>query len=90
MSCDAACERADAGDLDEGRCAFDGFFPVLGEPPATSEPCEGSLDHPATGQHDEAIGSVGALDDLDAPLAAAAHGIFQLVARIAAVGEDVA
>lgn len=90
MSCDASCEHADAGDVSEGGRAFDGFLPVLCEAAAASEPCECPLDHPAARQDDEALGRVGALDDLDGPAAVAAHGVLEFVACIAAVGEDVA
>lgn len=90
MSCDGACEHADAGDESEGGCAFDGFLPVLCEAAAASEPCECLLDDPAAWQDNEALGRVGALDDLDCPAAVAAHGVLELVARIAAIGEDVA
>lgn len=40
-------------------------LPILGEPAATAEPGEGSLDDPALGQDDEAPGLIGALDDLE-------------------------
>lgn len=45
---------------------------------------------PAAWQDDEALDRIGALDDLDGPAAVAAHGALELVAGIAAVGEDVA
>ena len=37
---------------------------VLGQPTAAIEPCQGALDHPAHGQHDEAFGLIRSLDDL--------------------------
>jgi hypothetical protein len=40
-------------------------LPILGEPSASAEPGEGSLDDPAFGQDNEALGLIGALDDLD-------------------------
>jgi hypothetical protein len=39
-------------------------FPVLGQPAAAVEPGDGAFDAPALGQHDEALGPIGALDDL--------------------------
>lgn len=90
MPCDASCEHADAGDVSEGCGALDGFLPVLCEAAASSEPCECALHHPAARQDDEALGRVGALDNLDGPAAVAAHRVLELVASIAAIGEDVA
>jgi hypothetical protein len=49
-----------------------------------------SAPRPAARQGDEAIGRVCALDDLDGPAAVACHHLLELVAGIAAVGEDVA
>src|ERR1700752_159789 len=40
-------------------------FPVLGQPSASPEPSEGPLDEPAFWEHDEALGLIAALDDLD-------------------------
>ena len=39
-------------------------FEILGQPPATTEPRKGSFDDPTSGQNLEALGRVGALDDL--------------------------
>ena len=39
-------------------------FPILGQAPAPSKPCEGAFDHPAPGQDDKTFGSIRALDDL--------------------------
>ena len=67
MGCDESGEAADMGD--GGPCcgAFDGFFPVLGETAAPAEPCEGAFDDPSAREDLEAVGLVGALDDLDRP-----------------------
>ena len=40
-------------------------LPVLGEPSATVEPGNGTLDDPALGFNDEAFGVIAALDDFD-------------------------
>ena len=62
---------------------------VLGETAVSVEPCQGSFDDPAARQKFEALCVVGALDDLDGPLADAAQGIAELVASITAIGEQV-
>ena len=48
-------------------------LPVLGETAAPVQPCEGSFDHPAPWQNNEALRLVRALDDLDIQ---AGHGGF--------------
>ncbi len=73
-----------------GHGAFDGGFEILGEPPASSEPGEGSFNHPSAGQQREALGGVGTLDDLEGPLTAGGHGVLQLFPAIAAIGEHMA
>ena len=83
-------EEADVGDDDPRLGAGEGCFEVFGEAPATAEPCEGSLDDPATGQQHEAFGFVGPFDDLNGPRAHRAEPAFQLLASVAAIGEDVA
>ena len=40
-------------------------FPVLDEPSASAEPCEGLLDDPSLRQDEEALGLIGTLDDFD-------------------------
>src|SRR5690606_40391306 len=69
MPCDAPGEDADVGDEDPCLGAGDGFLPVLGEPSASAEPGKGAFDHPAARQEFEALGDVGALDDLQFPVA---------------------
>lgn len=61
---------------------------VADEAPAAGEPCERSLDQPAFGQHDEALGLIGALDDCKLPVARFAHLGRRDVPLVAAVGED--
>ena len=65
-------------------------LPVLGQSAASSEPGEGAFDHPAARDHLEAFGGIGALDDLDRPLAGPAQGGAQLRAGVAAIGVDMA
>jgi hypothetical protein len=87
---EAPGEQADVGDQEEGGRGGDGFLPVPGEPAASSEPGEGPLDDPATGQNLEPLCRVGAPDDLEGPLSRVGERGLQLVAGVAAVGEDVA
>ena len=78
-------------DEDPGDGAFEGGFEVLGEPSAAAEPGEGALDHPSAWQELEAVfGGVGAPDDLEGPRTEWSHGVAQLVAAIAAIGEHMA
>lgn len=51
-------------DEDPGLGAGDGFLPILGEPPASTEPGKGAFDHPSAPQEFETLGDVGAFDDL--------------------------
>jgi hypothetical protein len=62
---------------------------VLGEASVAIEPCQGSFDDAAARQKFEALSLVGALDDLECPVADAAQGIAELVASITAIGEQV-
>lgn len=78
------------GDDDPGLGAGDCGLEVLGQPTASIEPGEGSLDDPSARQELEAFGLVGSLDDLDRPLADAAQPAAELLAAIAPIGEDVA
>ena len=78
------------GDVKPCGGAFDGVLEVLGEAAAAAEPCEGSFHHPAAGDDDEALGRVGSPDDFDCPVAFPGERVLQLVAGVAAIGEDVA
>ena len=72
------------------RPRFRWFVPVLGESPAAPEPSEGALDDPSSGQDLEALGGIGALDDLQGPGALASERGAEFLAGIAAVSEEVA
>lgn len=77
---------------DEQSCfgAGDGFLLVLGHAATASEPSEGALDHPPSGDELKANRVVGALDDLNGPAADLLDRPAQLGPAIAAIGEDVA
>ena len=62
-------------------------LPILAEPSASSEPGEGSLDDPSFGQDDEALGLIGAFDDLDVhALESGPQRILELRPLISAIG----
>lgn len=90
MACDEAGETTDMGYGGPRGGTLDGSFPVLCEAPASSEPSEGALDHPAAGEQNEALGGVAAADNLKRPLPVPLQRADELVARIAPVGEQVA
>ena len=50
--------RQNVGDGYPTPCTGDGFSPILGQAAASSEPGEGALDRPPTGQDLEPIGGV--------------------------------
>jgi hypothetical protein len=81
---------SDIGGEDPGNGTFDRSLEVLGEAAASTDPGESALDDPAALDKNEAFGVIGSLDDLDRPVAEPAQGLAQLVASVAAVGEDVA
>src|ERR1700733_7976491 len=87
-----ASEASD-GELDcrEGYESCEGFgevLIVLGEPTVAAEPREGSLDHPSTGQHDEAFPVVRALDDFEPEPRQSGDGVFDLTGIVAGVGPN--
>ena len=62
--------KASDGELDggqgyEGGERFGEVLVVLGQTAVAAEPGEGSLDHPSTGQHDEACHVIRTLDDFE-------------------------
>jgi hypothetical protein len=54
---------ADHGQIDEGFAVASVALVVSHEAACFDEPAEGALNHPASGQEDEALGLVAALDD---------------------------
>jgi len=50
----------------------------------------GAFDNPAAWEDDKALCDIGTLDDFDGPLADPAQSIARLVARLAAVGRNIA
>jgi hypothetical protein len=79
---------ADHGDLDEGEVGSDAVFDVFGEASAAVEPSEGAFDEPALRQHDEALGGVRSLDDLQRRAGGLVDGAGRVGALIAAIGDD--
>ena len=78
----------DRGDDYEGKERIGEVLPILGEAPVSSEPGEGSLDHPAARQDDETAHVVGALDDLQSQTRDFGDGIDDPMRVVAAVGPD--
>jgi hypothetical protein len=62
---------------------------ILGEPTATSKPCDCSLDDPTARQGLEAFFRARAFDDFDTPLTYVLYRGAQFSACIAAIGENV-
>lgn len=75
----------------EQPCKFSGgrTFEVFGEAPTSAEPCEGTLDDPASGQEPEALDPGRPLDDLNRPRSAMGECIDKLFAAITPIGKDV-
>ena len=73
-----------------GRASRTELLEVLGEAAASAEPGEGALDHPAARQDLEALGGSDRLMISRVQLADAAQRVPELVAGIAAIGEDMA
>jgi Ecdysteroid kinase-like family len=80
--------RVTGGEGNEGGQGFSKVLEVLGETPASSEPGEGALDHPAARQDDEAPHVVAPLDDLHAQQRHLCHHGFNLPRVVAAIGPD--
>ena len=76
------------GDVDPCFSGGDGFLPVLCQTAAAPEPGEGAFDHPSAREDLEALRRVGALDDLQRPVADPVEGAAQFRPGIAAVRED--
>ncbi len=67
ICCKKARQTPDMGDEQSGLGAFDGILPILRQTAAATEPCESAFHDPSAGQHLEAYGGIGALDDLQRP-----------------------
>jgi hypothetical protein len=79
--------QSDHGEAAEGGDGPGVALEVAGEPPISAHPGEGPLDDPALGQDDEAM-RVGALDDLERPVAGRGDEARRLRPLIPGVGED--
>jgi hypothetical protein len=84
----ASDHNVNMGDREPRLGAGDGSFPVPRQAAAASEPGECALDDPSARQNLEATSGVGALDDLDPPVALAFQRAAQLRPRVAAIVED--
>lgn len=83
--------QADRGQAQEREGFAVQAFPILGEPTASVQPSDGSLDNPALRQDDEPLCRIRALDDLDLNLAHdPAQPILELRPLIAAIGTKLA
>ena len=90
VSCEEAGHAADLSDEHPCLCALDGFLPIACQSAAATEPCKSAFDDPSAGQHLEALGGVGSLDDLQSPAPEADEGTAQFRPGIAAIREHVA
>jgi hypothetical protein len=89
VSYDFPCEQADMGKEEPCGGAGNGCLEILCEAPASAEPGEGSLHHPASRQEFEPADGVGALDDLYGLFADFGEASVEFGTGIAAVGEHV-
>ncbi len=81
--------EADGSEFEEGEGVAVEVLPVLGQSPAAVEPSDGTLDDPAFGQHDEALGLIGSLYDLGVEMGeVAGKGTVKVRPLIGAVGEQ--
>ena len=62
---------------------------VLGEAAVSIEPGQRALDDPAARKNYEALGCIGPFHDLDGPFADPPQRVPELVASVAAVGNEV-
>ena len=79
----------DAGEKEPSGFTGCGAFEVFGEPSVTAKPGEGTLDDPSSRQELEAFDAVRSFDDLDRPWPTMSERLFQLVATVDAIREDV-
>ena len=83
--CQTARRQLDAGGVEPSHRALDGCLYILCQAAIAVEPGNGAL-HPTARQENEALSRVGALDDLDGPVAEAFERPLQLEAVIPATG----
>ena len=77
--------------MQESQGVSGAVFNILGKTATAIEPGEGAFDNPSTGQDDEPLGSIRALDDFDLDLREdPSDGLFEDRPLIAAVGEQLA
>src|ERR1051325_6603285 len=88
--CETTGEQSNARDHDPSLGAGDGGLEVLGETTVTSEPSEGTFNHPAAWLWLEGSDALRPSDDLDCPLAQVSERTQQLRSAVDAIGEDVA
>src|SRR5215469_8590621 len=84
-----AREQLQRSEIEPDLTAGDGGLKVFGEAAVAVEPSEGSFDHPVARQ-DTRAGTIGPFDDLNSPPAVSGQCRGQLIARIAAIGKDMA
>jgi len=80
--------KLDGGEGDKRGQGFDEVLKVLGKPPVAAKPREGTLDHPAARQHDEALCVVAPFDNLQAQRGHFRHRGVNLPRAIAAISPD--
>ena len=81
--------EADGSKAQEGEGFEIEVFPVLGQPSAAIEPCQGALDHPSSGQNGEALRVIGPFDDLGFDMRQGlGQGLVKHRPLIGAVGEE--
>ena len=90
IPCEASGDEADMSDEDPRLGTGDGLFPIFRQSPASVQPCESALDHPSAWDDLEALGGVGAFDDLHCPAADLVQSAAQLRPCVAAIGKDMA
>src|ERR1700736_5708257 len=87
-SCETAGEHANASDSDPSLGAGDCLLEVLGETSASSEPGQGSFDHPTSWLGFEGSDALAAGDDLNRPFAELGDGVKQFGASVDTIGEE--
>jgi hypothetical protein len=80
--------QADGSPAQERKTVAVEAFPVLGQAATSVEPCNGSFDDPAFGQHHE-LADIGSPDDLHVDVAAdSGQSVLELRPLVAAVGVE--